>query len=137
MPTDEENIFSLNISEKNVVEIRKVENEVENVKFSKSLEYKVTGLTINPDPSSFTTIKRLDKVKLKVLSKKIQDLAKKIKEPNLDLLISHSETKNVVIPFQKKKKRKKEKECPALNLLILTQQLKKMRKFCSIITKNT
>lgn len=81
MPTDEENIFSLNISKKNVVEIRKVENEVENVKFSKSLEYKVTGLTINPDPSSFTTIKRLDKVKLKVLSKKIQDLVKKIKEP--------------------------------------------------------
>ena len=113
MPTDEENIFSLNISKKNVVEIRKVENEVENVKFSKSLEYKVTGLTINPDPSSFTTIKRLDKVKLKVLSKKIQDLVKKIKEPNLDLLISHSETKNVVIPFQKKKK-KKEKECPRI-----------------------
>ena len=37
LPTDEENIFSLNISEK---------NEVENVKFLKSLEYGVTGLTI-------------------------------------------------------------------------------------------
>ena len=70
LPTDEENIFSLNISEK---------NEVESVKFLKSLEYGVTGLTINPDPSSFTTIKVLDKEKLKVLSEKIQDLVKKIK----------------------------------------------------------
>ena len=58
---DEENIFTLNISEK---------NEVENLKFSESLEYVVTGMTINPDSESFTLIKVLDKAKLKIVSEK-------------------------------------------------------------------
>ena len=38
LPVDENNIFTPNITEK---------NEVENVKFKKSLEYAVTGLSIN------------------------------------------------------------------------------------------
>ena len=38
LPVDEINIFTANITEK---------NEVENVKFKKSLEYAVTGLSIN------------------------------------------------------------------------------------------
>ena len=38
LPVDENNIFTANIIEK---------NEVENVKFKKSLEYAVTGLSIN------------------------------------------------------------------------------------------
>ena len=58
---EEENIFTLNISEK---------NEVENLKFSESLEYGVTGMTINPDSESFTLIKVLDKAKLKIVSEK-------------------------------------------------------------------
>ena len=38
LPVNENNIFTANITEK---------NEVENVKFNKSLEYAVTGLSIN------------------------------------------------------------------------------------------
>ena len=38
-------------------------------------------MTITPDSDSFTLIKILDKAKLKIVSEKIQDLVKKIKEP--------------------------------------------------------
>ena len=38
-------------------------------------------MTINSDSDSFTLIKVLDKAKLKIVSEKIQDLVKKIKEP--------------------------------------------------------
>lgn len=40
LSTDESNVFTADITEK---------NEVENVKFKKSLEYTVTGLSINHD----------------------------------------------------------------------------------------
>ena len=43
LPVDENNIFTANITAK---------NEVENVKFKKSLEYAVTGLSINQDNGS-------------------------------------------------------------------------------------
>ena len=43
LPVDENNIFTANITAK---------NEVENVKFKKSLEYAVTGLSINQDIGS-------------------------------------------------------------------------------------
>ena len=43
LPVDENNIFTANITAK---------NEVENVKFKKSLEYALTGLSINQDIGS-------------------------------------------------------------------------------------
>ena len=43
LPVDENNIFTANITAK---------NEVENVKFKKSLEHAVTGLSINQDIGS-------------------------------------------------------------------------------------
>ena len=89
---DENNVFTANISEK---------NEVENVKFRKSQEYGIRSMSIKPDIDNSFLV-------LKFLSKKIQELVKTKKEPDLNLKISHSETKNVIIPFQKKS----EKDCP-------------------------
>ena len=43
LPTDENNIFVVNLAEK---------NEVESVKFKKSREYAITGLSINQDTGS-------------------------------------------------------------------------------------
>ena len=43
LPLDENNIFAANLAEK---------NEVEEVKFKKSKEYAVTGLSINQDVDS-------------------------------------------------------------------------------------
>ena len=67
---DKENIFKENISQN---------NQVENIKFSKSHEYGVTGMAIKPDIGSYSLIKVSDKQKLKEISEKIQDLVKKIK----------------------------------------------------------
>lgn len=64
LPTDKENIFTANIYQR---------NQVENIKFSKSHEYGVTGLGIKPDKSSYSVIKIYDKVKLKEVSEKIQE----------------------------------------------------------------
>lgn len=61
LKTDENNMFTAKISEK---------KEIENVKFSKTHEYGVTGLTIKPDAGSFFLIKVTNKGKLKVISKK-------------------------------------------------------------------
>lgn len=96
---DENNVFTANISEK---------NEVENVKFRKSQEYGIRSMSIKPDIDNSFLVKVFDESKLKFLSKKIQELVKTKKEPDLNLKISHSETKDVIIPFQKKS----EKDCP-------------------------
>ena len=54
LPVDENNIFTANIADK---------NEVENVKFKKSLEYAVTGLSINQDiGSELVTMTDVDKL---------------------------------------------------------------------------
>ena len=63
---DENNIFTANITEK---------NEVENVKFKKSLEYAVTGLSINQDTDAeLMTVIDIDR--LNFLSNSIQNLEK-------------------------------------------------------------
>ena len=89
LPTDEENIFSLNISGK---------NEVENVKFSKSLEYGITGMTFKPDIGNSGLVKVKDERKLKLLSEKIQELDEKTKAPNL-LFPTQQQQKNKDIEF--------------------------------------
>ena len=70
LPTDEKNLFSLNISEK---------NEVENVIFKKNQEYAVTGMAIKPDIVDSDIVKVIDQKKLESLSKRIQELVKNTK----------------------------------------------------------
>ena len=96
-------VFTANISEK---------NEVENVKFRKSQEYGIRSMSIKPDIDNSFLVKVFDESKLKFLSKKIQELVKTKIEPDLNLKISHSETKDVINPFQKKS----EKNCPHIKL---------------------
>ena len=80
MPVDENNIFIANITEK---------NEVENVRFKLSLEYAVTGLSINQDiGSALVTVTDVDRQNF--LSNTIQKLVKKKENP---------ETKDIIIPF--------------------------------------
>ena len=67
LPTDENNIFVVNLAEK---------NEVESVKFKKSREYATTGLSINQDTGS-TKVAITDTDRLETLSNLIQRLVKK------------------------------------------------------------
>lgn len=46
-----------------------------------------------------------DKEKLKEISKKIHNLVKKIKDPDLNLKINHPEIKDLIITFRKNRKR--------------------------------
>ena len=67
LPVDENNIFIANLKEK---------NEEEEVKFKKSSEYAVTGLSINQDiGTNFIAVVETDRQG--VLSKLIQKLVKK------------------------------------------------------------
>ena len=71
LPVDENNIFTANITEK---------NEAENVKLNKSLEYAVTGLSINQDiGSELVTVTDIDR--LNFLSNSIQNLYRALKRP--------------------------------------------------------
>ena len=111
---DENNIFTANITEK---------NEVENVKFKKSLEYAVTGLSINQDIcSELVTV--TDNGRLNFLSNNMQNLVKEKKEPDLDLKISNPETKDIIIPFQKRSAT----DCPSIKLTFYNTTTKKMNK---------
>ena len=116
LPTDEKNLFSSNISEK---------NEVENVIFKKNQEYAVTGIAIKPDIVDSDIVKVIDQKNLQSLSKRIQELGKKYKEPDLDLKISNPETKDLVIPFQKKS----ETDCPPIKLTFFNTTNKKNEEF--------
>ena len=89
---DKENIFTANISQNNEVEI---------VKFSKFLEYDITRISIKPDIGDSSLVKVIDESKLKFLSERKQELVKNKREPDLNLTISHSETKDLIIPLKK------------------------------------
>ena len=92
LPVNEENIVIVDITEK---------NEVENVKFKKSFEYAVSGLSINQEIDS-NLIAVIDTNRQNVLSNLVQKLVKK-KEPDLDLKIYNEEmTLHKIIPFHKK-----------------------------------
>ena len=90
---NEDNIFTANIAEK---------NEVESVKFKKSVEYAVTELSINQGINS-KIVAVTDTDRQHFPSNLIQKHVKDIKEPNLDLKISKPETSEIIIPFRKKK----------------------------------
>ena len=69
------------------------------MKFKKSQEYAVTGLSINQEiGSELVTV--TDVNKLNNLSNSIQNIVKEKKEPDSDLKISNPETKDIIIPFQ-------------------------------------
>ena len=59
-------------------------------------------MTIVPDIKDSSILKVTNEKKLEAISEKIQELVKNKKEPNLDLTISNSETKDLIIPFKKK-----------------------------------
>ena len=71
LPAGEINIFTADIAEK---------NEAENVKFKKSQEYAVTGLSINQETGS-ELIAVTDVNKLNNLRNSIQNLVKEKKTP--------------------------------------------------------
>ena len=78
-----------------------LKNEVEEVKFKKSKEYAVTGLSINQDVDS-DLVAVTDTEKKEAISKLIQKLVKEKKEPDLDLRIYNEEAFEKVILFTKK-----------------------------------
>ena len=92
LPTDDNSIFVANLAE---------QNEIVSIKFKKSREYAITGLSINQDTGS-TKVAITDTDRLETLSNLIQRLVKKT-EPNLDLVISNEEILETVTPFRKKK----------------------------------
>ena len=118
LPADENNIFTADIAEK---------NEVENVKFKKSQEYAVTGLSINQKISS-ELVTVTDVNKSYNLSNSLQNLVKEIKEPDLYLKISNPETKDIIIPFQKKPLT----DCPPKKLAFHKTATEKMKKLIFI-----
>ena len=88
----------------------------------------MTGLSINLDiGSELVTVTDIDK--LNVLSNSIQNLVKEKKEPDLNLKISNPETKDIIIPFQKKSAT----ECPPIKLTFYNAITKKMKKLSFII----
>ena len=91
LPTAKNNIFTANIAKK---------NEVENVKFKTSVEYAVTGLSINQDIDS-SLVAVTDTDRQYILSNLIQKHMKEPKEPNFDLKIYSTETSEVTILLQK------------------------------------
>ena len=88
---DDDNIFTANISEK---------NEKENVKSRKSQEYGISCVRVKPDIGDSSLVKVRDESKLKFLSKKIQEIVKNKREPDLNLTISHGEAKDLIISFK-------------------------------------
>ena len=75
-------------------------NEVEYVKFKKSVEYAVTRLSINQDIDS-NLVAVTDTDRQNILSN-LKKVLKEIKEPNFDLKIYNTKTSEVIIPFRKK-----------------------------------
>ena len=92
LSTDKNNIFTANLAEK---------NEVEEVKFRKSREYAVTGLSINQVFDS-KVIAVTDTDRLEAISNLTQKLVKERKKPDLDLRIRNGETIEKVIRFRSK-----------------------------------
>ena len=68
-------------------------------------------MTIKSDIVDSDIVKVTDQKKLESLSKRIQELVERKKEPDLDLkIVNPGTTKTVTIPFQKKSKNKLSKE---------------------------
>ena len=59
----------------------------------KNKEYAITGMTIKPELVDSELVKIINTKKLQRISQEIQEKVKNYKEPNLNLTISHPETK--------------------------------------------
>ena len=126
LPVDQNNIFIANLTEK---------NEVEEVKFKKSREYAVTGLSINQDiGTDFIAVGETDRQE--VLSKLIQNLVKEKREPYLFLRIFNEEAMEKLIPF----KRRSSKEVAFIKCTFYNTTTKKMKQLTftttNFISKN-
>ena len=92
LPLDEKNIFSANLAEN---------NEVEEIKFKKSKEYAVMGLSINQKvESDLVPVAHLDSQNAS--SDPIRNYVKKRGEPNLTLKIYNEEAFETIILFKKR-----------------------------------
>ena len=93
LPIDENNIFEANISEK---------NEVKNVLFKKSIEYAITGPSINQDIDNL--VEMTHRNRKRILQELIENLLKEEKddEHNCSLKLHNSEGYEKVISFKKK-----------------------------------
>ena len=111
LPLHENDIFMANLTKK---------NEMEEVKFKKSREYTVTGLSINQDIDSDHVVVT-DTEKKGAISKLIQKLVKEKKESDLDLRIYNKEVFEKIIPFTKKT----DSEVPAIKYTIYNITTKK------------
>ena len=111
LPVDENNIFIVNLTEK---------NQVEEVKFKKSREYAVTGLSVNQDiGTDFIAVGETDREK--VLSKLIQTLVKGKREPYLFPIIFNEEAMGKLILFE----RRSSKEVPFIEYTFYNATTKK------------
>ena len=80
----------------------------------------MTGMSINQDiGSALVTVTDVDQQNF--LSNTIQRLVKEKKEPDLDLKISNSETKDIIIPFKKKSAA----DCPPIKITFYNTATKK------------
>ena len=75
---------------------------MEEVRFKKSNEYAITGLSINQNTDS-DLVAIADVDKQEAISNLIQTLVKEKKEPHLDLKIYCEEAFEIIIPFEKRK----------------------------------
>ena len=91
LSTDKNDIFTANLAEK---------NEVEEVKFKKSRECAVTGLSINQDIDSDLFVVT-DTDRQEAISNLIQKLVKEKKDPDLHLRVYNEEAFEKTIPFKK------------------------------------
>ena len=81
-------------------------------------------MTIKPELVDSELVKIINTKKLQRISQEIQEKVKNYKEPNLNLTISHPETKHV-IPFTKKT----ETECPRIKITFFNTTNKKNEDF--------
>ena len=96
------------------------ENEIENLIFDKNHEYVVTSLKIKANSPDSKIIKISDEEKQDKVSKEIQELIKKYKEPDLTFTIFNRETKTIKIPFTKKN----EADLPRIKITYFNTTLK-------------
>ena len=105
---------------------------MENVKFNKSFEYTLTGLSINQGiGSGLVTV--TDANKQKSLSYSIKNF---VKERDLDLKISNSETKYIKRNLKSKRSKKRSAtDCPPIKVTFCNSTTKKKKneevKFCN------
>ena len=96
LPLDKNNIFTGNLAEK---------NEVEEVRFKKSKECAITGLSINQGINS-DVVAVANVGKQEAISNLIQKLVKEKKEPDVGLKIYCEKAFEKIIPFERKERSK-------------------------------